>query len=168
MSATLDQLITEATATAARLTAILDKIESREVKPLQLEVGKRYVRRDGEVSGLIESWSGSDYQFKDSRTWSTYTKFGQFDVDDEKNQLDLITEYTEQAAPEPTPIKPEPVKTLRDEFAMAALAAIISKAPFAIAIPSDQGALNIITERVIGAYVYADVAMAVRGGKEGV
>jgi len=161
----LDQLIEEARATAARLTTILDKIDAREVKPLQLEVGKRYVRRDGKISGVVVACKHDEYTFKDTATNEKYLPNGRY-WDECEEPEDLITEYTEPAAPEPSPTKPEPAKTLRDEIAMAALAAIISKAPFVVSPAGDKGALDSMTERVIGAYIYADIAMAVRDGKE--
>jgi hypothetical protein len=61
-----------------------------------------------------------------------------------------------------TPITqtPQPVKTLRDEFAMADLVAIIGKTPFQQVPIGDVS--EIVHPYVIGAYAYADAMMKQR------
>lgn len=80
---------------------------------MKLEVGKRYVRRDGKVTGPIELYNHEQYHFRDSMHAHTYHESGVWSLV-EKTERDLISEYIE-----PEVVKDE-VKTLRDEFAMAA------------------------------------------------
>jgi len=75
-----------------------------EPKPLQIEEGKRYVRRDGEVTQAIERtprshrYSGS-HPLRDSEHGWTYRVDGSFDSKEgELHDFDLIAEYVE---PEP-------------------------------------------------------------------
>lgn len=89
---------------------------------LKLEVGKRYVRLDGEVTAPLEPNDDSTYPFWDRANGATYTSTGLWHI----NALgcnglnDLVAEYLEQT-------EAAPQKTLRDEFAMAALSALILK-----------------------------------------
>lgn len=63
-----------------------------------IEVGKRYVRRDGSLSGVIVKninyLTKSIYEFYDG--YETYSKKGEFQIGDD-SQFDLISEYTEQS-----------------------------------------------------------------------
>lgn len=69
---------------------------------MKIEAGKRYVRRDGEISGVIEECGMDDYQMFDPELATYYTKRGMFWVDGELHSLDLISEYT------PTPSTSDP------------------------------------------------------------
>lgn len=69
---------------------------------MKLEYGKQYVRRDGEVTGLLGKHTNRDFPYKDPTTGETYTKNGEFDILDEGEVcgLDLVREYET-----PTPIQ---------------------------------------------------------------
>ena len=71
-------------------------------KPFTVQAGKRYVRRDGEISGVIETNCDrykNTHIFKDPDGSKSYTEFGRWSPDDSKDVRDLISEYIEQ---EPT------------------------------------------------------------------
>lgn len=84
---------------------------------MKLEVGKRYVRRDGKVTGPIELYNHEQYHFRDSMHAHTYHESGVWSLV-EKTERDLISEYIE-----PEVVKDD-AKTLWDEYAMAALASM--------------------------------------------
>ena len=88
---------------------------------MKIEAGKRYVRRDGTVSGVIEKIKTEDnYQFWDSVHDDFYNENGLMFLGKEHDK-DLIREYVE-----PVSEQPEQTETLRDRFAMAALSAVLS------------------------------------------
>lgn len=127
------------------------------VKPLKLEVGKRYVRRDGGISGIIETRPKHyvSYPFQDLDSLITYTgdgKFYSYCGDDR----DLISEYIEPAAEPAAAQYVEPIKTLRDEFAMAALKATIASPHRKPLTPSDDKPL------ANNCYAIADAMLAAR------
>lgn len=65
--------------------------------PLQLEVGKRYVRRDGNVSGPLEVNTGYDkreFKFLDPEFFESYRENGTWAIDKGvETHLDLLREY---------------------------------------------------------------------------
>lgn len=75
---------------------------------MKLELGKRYVRRDGGVTTIIRLDNDPDnewpYLSNDEDGW-TYDEQGRFGLDKSPRGLDLISEYIE---PDEEP-KPEPV-----------------------------------------------------------
>lgn len=62
-----------------------------EPKPLQLEVGKRYMRRNGKLSGILSDNDQSVFPFSDEM--DSYTEFGRCYWTTE-SEFDLISEYT--------------------------------------------------------------------------
>ena len=60
---------------------------------LEIEVGKSYVRRDGEVVKIVGN-SGHRYPFNSDRN-NGYTKRGAFSTLNKNHSLNLISEYTE-------------------------------------------------------------------------
>lgn len=63
-------------------------------KPLKLEFGKRYVRRDGEISGVLEDTFTSSYPFLDESQSATYTENG-IRISGTSDPSDLISEYVD-------------------------------------------------------------------------
>lgn len=67
--------------------------ESPAPKPLKLEIGKQYVRRDGKKSGIISaSHKNPNYPFFDPWFGLTYTNHGTF-FQGETRDADLVSEY---------------------------------------------------------------------------
>jgi len=67
-----------------------------DLKPLQLEVGKKYRRRDGEIVTIVDSELGCPYQF-----WSgekSYLADGRWWKKSFDHDYDLIEEVTEESA----------------------------------------------------------------------
>lgn len=63
---------------------------------LKIKVGKRYVRRDGEITGIIvRSEEEPKYPYMDSSTGFTYMYTGVYYELDPFHSFDLITEYIE-------------------------------------------------------------------------
>lgn len=62
---------------------------------MKVEVGKRYVRRDGSISGVMEDCDGHDgYPFADQ--YESYTAGGKYYADSTKDhEFDLVSEYVE-------------------------------------------------------------------------
>ena len=60
---------------------------------MKIEVGKRYVRRDGSVSGVISRNDDPDYPFTDEL--DDYTEGGYFWVSATAHPADLVSEYVE-------------------------------------------------------------------------
>lgn len=91
-----------------QLESRISELESRVAelesdKPFTIEVGKRYVRRDGEVTGLLVANSGlSTYTFRDPSSGATYSNTGREFIHTE-NFMDLVSEYVEPATPVPLP-----------------------------------------------------------------
>ena len=64
---------------------------------MKIEAGKRYVRRDGEISGGIDAIVSASHPFSDNRAGWTYNVGGAFNVDTNRpSKLDLISEYIEE------------------------------------------------------------------------
>ena len=69
---------------------------------MKLEYGKRYVRRDGEVTGPLQKNPSRDYPFNDDANANSYSKTGDYNLDDgEDCPFDLVSEYE-------TPVPPTP------------------------------------------------------------
>lgn len=67
---------------------------------LRLEIGKRYVNRDGEVTGPLTPTDEDIYAFMDEVTQLTYTAEGQYvHVSLNPHQRDLVSEYVEPSLP---------------------------------------------------------------------
>lgn len=64
---------------------------------ITIEEGKRYVRRDGVVSGVIEKdpYDESTFTFKDPTTGHWYTENGSYWWNSRSSPYDLIKEYHE-------------------------------------------------------------------------
>ena len=91
---------------------------------MKIEAGKRYVRRDGKISGVIEKGCTDDlYPFCDDDSGDCYREDGLWLLGEESDE-DLISEYVEPIAEQPAE-----TETLRDRFAMAALAGSINVWP---------------------------------------
>ncbi len=65
---------------------------------MQIEVGKRYVRRDGTVSGVIRALDSVDYPFLDKELLATYTAEGIRGLRPD-HWSDLVAEYVEPVSP---------------------------------------------------------------------
>ena len=63
---------------------------------MKIEAGKRYVRRDGENSGVVTNNTHAFYPF--IARGMVYTSCGHFLGDRLDHSLDLISEYIEPAA----------------------------------------------------------------------
>ena len=87
---------------------------------MKLEIGKRYIRRDGIITGPLRMSKHWQYSFYDPANDESYSEQGKFLVGVKRDE-DLMAEYTE---PDSVPFAPE--KTLRDEFAMAALTGMLA------------------------------------------
>lgn len=61
---------------------------------MKLEIGKRYVRRDGRITAPLISHPHPRYKFKDPDTNKTFTKEGEH-VQGVKHPANLISEYQE-------------------------------------------------------------------------
>lgn len=84
---------------------------------MKIEAGKRYVRRDGAISGMIRKDCNDDlYPFFDVDSGEFYCENGLW-LNETEHDEDLIREYVEQ---------PAETETLRDRFAMAALQGILT------------------------------------------
>ena len=75
---------------------------------MKLKYGKRYVRRDGEVTGPLEKSNFCDtYRYKDPTTGHTYTQSGIYDLTTrDSGDKNLETEYVPPSVPQSVP---EPV-----------------------------------------------------------
>lgn len=62
---------------------------------MKLEVGKKYVRRDGNTTGPLESYDGCPFVFLDPYYGESYTEEGYYFQDRTKASRDLIREYEE-------------------------------------------------------------------------
>jgi hypothetical protein len=68
---------------------------------MKLELGKRYVRRDGEVTGPLEKNDGNpEYPFWDNEHCYSYTPEGTNDLDYVGCPLDIIRKEGDKASPE--------------------------------------------------------------------
>lgn len=72
---------------------------------LKLEYGKRYVRRDGKVTGPMKANDEGDskyqetYPFYDPECYQGYKSNGRYLKDESQCRLDLVSEYVEPQAP---------------------------------------------------------------------
>lgn len=64
---------------------------------MNLQLGKRYVRRDGEVTGPLENSGSKAFPFHCPLRVCSYTESGSYYADGEDN-YDLISEYIEPEA----------------------------------------------------------------------
>ena len=71
---------------------------------MKIEAGKRYVRRDGLISGGIRSHECAKYPFEDSVSLTTYRSDGRWS-DKWESPCDLISEYIEPPSQEAVEIK---------------------------------------------------------------
>lgn len=62
--------------------------------PFTVQAGKRYRRRDGQISGVIEIYSESFYPAHDPINKITYSVMGRY-VHDTESDIDLVAEYLE-------------------------------------------------------------------------
>lgn len=62
---------------------------------MKLEVGKRYVRKDGKITALLTESSSSVYPFIDEENFDLYTREGFYRVD-RRTDKDLVAEYVEE------------------------------------------------------------------------
>lgn len=79
---------------------------------LRLESGKRYVRRDGEITGRLESNRNPVFRFKDPLTGRTYRSNGLTFIGSKAElPLDLVSVYLEISleGKEIVPTTPDPV-----------------------------------------------------------
>ena len=112
---------------------------------MKIEAGKRYVRRDGAISGMIrEDCNDEDYPFWDDSDGSSYNEYGMWLTGTEHDE-DLIREYVEP--------QPAETETLRDRFAMAALGGLIESS----GVELFDGSFPRIS------YEYADAMLKARG-----
>lgn len=102
-----------------QLESRISELESRVAelegdKPFTIEVGKRYVRRDGCVTGVLVANSGlSTYLFRDPDSGATYSVAGREFIHSE-NFMDLVSLYVEPV----TPVPPSGYSLYRDEPAV--------------------------------------------------
>lgn len=87
---------------------------------MKLQLGKRYIGRNGLVTGPLENSGSEEYPFRDAESGRTYTGFGCYFTGNEKSDRDLISEYIEEAVGKDD----EEAENLWDKYAMAALAAM--------------------------------------------
>ena len=64
---------------------------------MKLEAGKRYVRRDGKVTGELIDYYEVNYPFCDPHSDETYTLTGSLFNWDEETPEDIVKEYNEEA-----------------------------------------------------------------------
>lgn len=60
---------------------------------MKIEAGKRYVRRDGKISGVIKVHNNEFYPRFDPRYFIHYTENGMYWKDGKDSRYDLIAEY---------------------------------------------------------------------------
>lgn len=66
---------------------------------MKIELGKRYVRRDGTVSGVLTGRQNYLYPFIDRARGSTYTADGKLFSRKEPDPCDLVAEYVKEDPP---------------------------------------------------------------------
>ena len=71
---------------------------------MKIEAGKRYVRRDGTISGVITARQNILYPFEDLVAQKTYRRDGTWNGE-HRADCDLISEYIEQPSQESVEIK---------------------------------------------------------------
>lgn len=140
---------------------------------MKLELGKKYIRRDRQITGQLEDAQDKRYRFYDPKNYIPYTAEGS-DLLSSVGCLgdwNLVAEYidpddepaiiTGKAGTNPTSIndmvKFPPEKTLRDEFAMAALTGILENSA-SFSLPSKD--LAEISYRLADAMLAARKEMA--------
>jgi len=62
---------------------------------MKLQAGKRYIKRNGEVSGVLEDTSTPVFPFRDSKSELTYTAKGHLVMSKEETRYDLVGECVE-------------------------------------------------------------------------
>jgi len=84
---------------------------------MELEVGKRYVRRDGEISGVIDLRSNSYFPFWDEVNKNSYKITGNYWASDKITDWDLIQEYNEgETVEESEPISEKAYNDMTKDF----------------------------------------------------
>ncbi len=68
-------------------------------KELKLEVGKRYVRRDGVVTEPLRVCRSLSYPFYNPASSEMYTDFGNYINETASSPKDLVAEYSQAASP---------------------------------------------------------------------
>lgn len=63
---------------------------------MKLEAGKRYVRRDGEITAPLEPYDGLHLKWIDRELDLTWRDDGKWDTTDRCHQLDLLRECVEE------------------------------------------------------------------------
>lgn len=74
---------------------------------MKLEIGKRYVRRDGVITGPLVAnpeWLRSIFPFLNPDGWGLYTEDGRFVSALPDHRLDIVDEYPEQSESLSTPV----------------------------------------------------------------
>lgn len=85
---------------ATRGTKYVERVIPQKKKEFRVEVGKRYKRRDGGITGEMGYVSFPEpYVFKDSNNNVGYTPRGEFNIY-HKSPLDLVEEYVERVIPQ--------------------------------------------------------------------
>lgn len=145
---------------------------------MKLQLGKRYVRRDGKVTGPLESVGLETYPFFDQLRGLSYTESGSYYAVGE-DDYDLVSEYIEPEAVKVTddggPAYPSGKSenpgfenshplyegmTLRDWFAGMALQGMLASGAFGAEIVNESG-----ENCGVVAYMAADEALAARKGR---
>ena len=117
---------------------------------MKIEAGKRYVRRDGTISGVIRKGCDNDlYPFFDVDSEEYYDENGLW-LNETEHDEDLISEYVES--------QPAETETLRDRFAMAALAGLIGRNWDVDRLGHD----TVIKQWGVSAYLVADAMLEAR------
>ena len=114
---------------------------------MKLEAGKRYVMRNGLITGALIKVSSKNYPFfckVHDKCWKEDGSFMDLGVHDPE---DIVGEYAEHYAPNEAP-----QLTMRDQFAMAALTGLIARA----------GEYASTDAFVSSAYKFADAMMKAR------
>lgn len=71
------------------------KIELPSKPPLQLELGKRYVRKDSTVTGRLEKSTDKLYPFRCPIVGCFYTSKGHFEIDNLHHPYTIVAEYVD-------------------------------------------------------------------------
>lgn len=140
----------------------------------KFKVGQKWRRKDGVVI-TIEALDNGHCYYPMTAVHAdgfseAYTRHGQY-YRNEKSRHDLTTLVAD--VDDAQPVKPEPVKTLRDEIAIAAMQAIIMSLPVSLVFSSDSASVDkerrIIENKVPGvirgAFAYADEYLRAKEAK---
>ncbi len=123
---------------------------------IQIQAGKRYVKRNGEISGVIEDHDHEEYPFIDSENERSYAADGYYYHREKEDEDDLVSEYPEPSA-EPSSLVQN--VSLRDYFAGQALQGMFSNPALIDTFSHHQMMAS-------ESYMVADAMLAARNGKE--